>query len=97
VRTKLLVAALLLTIGAAAAPAPAAPVEWDRYSMKLRGKRVFLDSGEVHPFRMPGPAMWRDVLQKLRASGLNSISIYVPWQLHEIEPGRFRFGGRYDL
>lgn len=65
--------------------------------MKLQGERVFLDSGEVHPFRMPGPAMWRDVLQKVRASGLNSISIYVPWQLHEIEPGRFRFDGRYDL
>lgn len=94
---------LRIVVGAAlvlvslAPPAQAAPVEWDRYSMKLEGKRVFLDSGEVHPFRMPGPAMWRDVLQKLRAAGLNSISIYVPWQLHEIEPGRFRFGGRYDL
>jgi hypothetical protein len=35
-----------------AATAYAAPVEWDRYSMKVEGKRVFLDSGEVHPFRM---------------------------------------------
>ena len=77
--------------------AHAAPVEWDRHSLKVQGERVFLDSGEVHPFRMPGPAMWRDVLAKLRAAGLNSISIYVPWQLHEIEPGRFRFGGRYDM
>ena len=65
--------------------------------MRLEGDRVFLDSGEVHPFRMPGPRMWRDVLRKLKASGLNSISIYIPWQLHEIAPGRFRFHGRYDL
>ena len=72
-------------------------MEWDRHSMKVNGKRVFLDGGEVHPFRMPGPAMWRDVLAKTRAAGLNSISIYVPWQLHETEPGRFRFTGRYDL
>jgi hypothetical protein len=86
-----------LVLACLAAPAQAAPVEWDRYSMKVEGRRVFLDSGEVHPFRMPGPAMWRDVLAKLRAAGLNSISIYVPWQLHEIEPGRFRFGGRYDM
>ena len=79
------------------ATAQAAPVEWDRYSMMVEGKRVFLDGGEIHPFRMPGRAMWRDVLMKTRAAGLNSISIYIPWQLHEIEPGRFRFSGRYDL
>jgi hypothetical protein len=86
-----------LALALLAASAEAAPVEWDRYSMKVSGKRVFLDGGEVHPFRMPGPAMWRDVLAKARAAGMNSISIYVPWQLHEIEPGRFRFSGRYDL
>jgi hypothetical protein len=80
-----------------AGTASAAPVEWDRYSMKVEGERVFLDSGEVHPFRMPGPRMWRDVLAKVKAAGLNSISIYIPWQLHEIEPGRFRWTGRYDL
>jgi hypothetical protein len=86
-----------LALASIAATANAAPVEWDRYSMKIEGERVFLDSGEVHPFRMPGPRMWRDVLTKAKAAGLNSISIYIPWQLHEIEPGRFRWSGRYDL
>jgi hypothetical protein len=95
--TRRLLVSVAIALATASAAAHAAPVEWDRYSMKVEGERVFLDSGEVHPFRMPGPAMWRDVLAKVRAAGLNSISIYIPWQLHEIEPGRFRFGGRYDL
>ena len=94
--TLALLAAALVTPAAAAAQS--SPVTWDRHSLRIDGRPLFVSSGEVHPFRMPGGApAWREVLATLRASGLNTISIYVPWQLHEPAPGEFRFSGRYDL
>jgi len=86
-------------------PAPAPPdadgkphtVGFDKYSMLIDGKRVVLWSGEVHPFRLPSPSLWRDVLQKLRAHGYNAISIYVAWNYHSPAPGKYDFSGVRDL
>ena len=96
------VAVLVLTAGALAGVAPAAGhaasrVSFDRYSLRIDGRRVVLNSGEVHPSRIPDPRAWPDVLARLRAGGLNAISIYVPWSYHEPSPGRFRWSGRYDV
>lgn len=89
--------ALAVLVGPTAATA-ASPVGFDRQSLTIGGKRLFLNSGEVHPFRMPGgPPEWRRVLRRMKAGGLNAISIYVPWSLHEPAQGRFRFDGLYDL
>ena len=46
-----------------------AAVILDAYSLFLDDKRLFVFSGEVHTWRMPsGPAIWRDVFQKMRVS-----------------------------
>lgn len=46
-----------------------ASVTFDAHSLFLDNKRLFVFSGEVHTWRMPsGPAMWRDVFQKMRVS-----------------------------
>ena len=58
---------------------------------------MVLNSGEVHPARMPDSKEWPAVLARLRAAGLNAISIYVPWSYHEPARGRFRWRGRYDV
>lgn len=86
-------------------PAPGPPgadgarhtVGFDPYSMLIDGKRVVLWSGEVHPFRLPSPSLWRDVLQKLRAHGYNTISVYVSWNYHSPAPGHYDFTGVRDL
>ncbi|MHA5051310.1 beta-galactosidase [Streptomyces sp. SD15] len=72
-------------------------VGFDKYSMLIDGERVVLWSGEVHPFRLPSPSLWRDVLQKLRAHGYNAISIYVSWNYHSPAPGQYDFTGVRDL
>lgn len=36
-------------------------------------------------------------MRKMRAAGLNAISTYVEWSLHEPEPGRFNWVGDADL
>ncbi|KAG7096341.1 hypothetical protein E1B28_003785 [Marasmius oreades] len=58
-----------------------ASVTFDQHSLLLDGKRVLFFSGEFHPFRLPAPELWRDVLQKFKAGGFNGVSIYLHWGL----------------
>ena len=44
-------------------------VSYDARSLMIDGKRVILWSSEMHAFRLPSPDLWRDVLQKMKASG----------------------------
>jgi beta-galactosidase GanA len=84
---------------AALSALPAGPhtVGFDRYSVKVDGKRVFLWSGEFHYWRLPSPDLWRDVLQKLKASGMNAVSIYFHWGFHSPAPGVYDFTGVRDV
>jgi hypothetical protein len=48
-----------------------ATVTFDNLSAFIDDKRVFVFSGEFHPWRLPaGVAAWRDVLQKMKVIGL---------------------------
>ena len=62
----------------------------------LDGKPFKIISGAVHYFRIP-PAYWEDRLRKLRAMGCNTVETYIPWNLHEPEPGTFNFSGILDI
>ena len=53
-------------------------------------------SGAIHYFRVL-PEQWRQRLTLLRAMGLDTIETYVPWNLHEPEPGVYDFSGLADL
>lgn len=53
-------------------------------------------SGEFHPFRLPVPSLWTDVLEKVKALGLNTVSIYIDWAQLEGKPGEFRAEGVFD-
>ncbi|ROW02998.1 hypothetical protein VMCG_05753 [Cytospora schulzeri] len=57
-------------------------VEWDHYSFKVNGERLFVFSGEFHYWRFPVPELWRDLLEKVRAAGFNAFSIYGHWGYH---------------
>lgn len=52
------------------------------------GRPVRLLSGALHYFRVH-EAQWEHRLAMLRAMGLNCVETYVPWNLHEPEPGRY--------
>lgn len=62
-------------------------VTWDSYSLFIHGQRTFILSAEVHPWRMPNPELWADILQKVRANGFNTVSFYTNWALHYPTPG----------
>ncbi|MGW7278084.1 beta-galactosidase [Streptomyces sp. NPDC054844] len=72
-------------------------VALDRYSLLVDGRRLALWSGEMHPFRLPSPSLWRDVLQKMRAYGYNAVSARLAWNQHSPAPGEYDFSGVRDL
>ncbi|MEV5946687.1 beta-galactosidase family protein [Streptomyces sp. NPDC051993] len=55
----------------------------------LDGRPVRLLSGALHYFRVH-EAQWGHRLAMLRAMGLNCVETYVPWNVHEPFPGRYR-------
>lgn len=63
---------------------------------ELDGKPFQILSGEMHYARVPR-AYWRDRLEKARAMGLNTITTYVFWNLHEPRPGVYDFSGNLDI
>jgi beta-galactosidase len=60
------------------------------------GRPLQIISGEMHYPRIPRE-YWRDRMKKARAMGLNTISTYVFWDLHEPERGKFNFAGQNDI
>lgn len=51
-------------------------VIFDKYSLMVDGNRLAVWSGEFHPFRLLSPSLWRDILQKMKASGYNAVCVY---------------------
>jgi beta-galactosidase len=62
----------------------------------LDGKPFQIISGEIHYARIPRE-YWRDRLKKARAMGLNTVSTYVFWNVHEPRPGAYDFSGENDV
>ncbi|XP_029065512.1 beta-galactosidase-1-like protein 2 isoform X4 [Monodon monoceros] len=74
-----------------------------RLGLQAKGQNFMLEDsafwifgGSVHYFRVPRE-YWRDRLLKVKACGLNTLTTYVPWNLHEPERGKFDFSGNVDL
>ncbi|THH31612.1 hypothetical protein EUX98_g2597 [Antrodiella citrinella] len=66
-------------------------VQWDNYTLFINDQRIFIHSGEFHTFRLPIPDLWLDIFQKMVASGLNAVSIYIHWGLTNPAPGVLDF------
>ncbi|XP_013366699.1 PREDICTED: beta-galactosidase-1-like protein 2 isoform X2 [Chinchilla lanigera] len=74
-----------------------------RLGLQAKGQNFMLEDttfwifgGSIHYFRVPRD-YWRDRLLKMKACGLNTLTTYVPWNLHEPERGKFDFSGNLDL
>ncbi|NXV63975.1 GLBL2 protein, partial [Molothrus ater] len=62
----------------------------------LEGMPFRILGGSMHYFRVPRE-YWEDRMLKMRACGLNTLTTYVPWNLHEKERGKFDFSKNLDL
>ncbi len=107
-RAALLAAASLIALPAHAQDARptanfAAPVKtfgrvsYDARSLMIDGQRKVIWSSEMHAFRLPSPDLWRDVLQKMKASGFNTVAFYFDWGFHSPKRGVYDFSGIRDI
>uniref|UniRef100_A0A4W6E1K5 Beta-1,3-glucuronyltransferase 1 (glucuronosyltransferase P) b n=1 Tax=Lates calcarifer TaxID=8187 RepID=A0A4W6E1K5_LATCA len=62
----------------------------------LEGQPFTILGGSIHYFRVPR-AYWRDRLMKMKACGINTLTTYVPWSLHQPERKVFNFHTQLDL
>src|SRR3954468_18299296 len=97
-----MLAGVVLLLSLAVPPAHAAPraahtVTFDRHSLLVDGRRTYVWSGEFHPFRLPSPDLWRDVLEKMRAEGYDAVSVYFDRNYHSPAPGVYDFTGVRDM
>ncbi|QJU60534.1 beta-galactosidase [Sphingomonas sp. AP4-R1] len=72
-------------------------VSYDARSLMIDGKRLVIWSSEMHPFRLPSPDLWRDILQKMKASGFNTVAVYFDWGYHSPKQGVYDFTGIRDM
>ena len=63
---------------------------------ELDDKPFQIISGEVHYPRIPR-AYWRERFRMARAMGLNAVTTYVFWNMHEPRPGAYDFSGNNDV
>lgn len=67
-------------------------IEIKKEQFVIDGKPGFLNSGEMHYFRLKRD-QWPVFLKKMKDAGLNTVSTYLPWSWHEYEEGKFDFTG----
>jgi beta-galactosidase len=102
-KCRFFVAALVLSLFSAVLPSrcqvtrrAAHTVSVEHGHFILDGKPVQIISGSIHYERVPR-ADWRDRLLKAKAMGLNAISVYAFWNVHEPHRGQWDFSGQYDV
>lgn len=62
----------------------------------LNGKPFIVKAAEVHYPRIPRP-YWEHRIQMCKALGMNTVCIYIFWNIHEQKEGVFDFTGNNDV
>ena len=71
-------------------------VTFDQISLLVDGRRFFPMMGEMHFSRYPAK-YWEEELLKMKAGGIDIVSLYVIWIHHEEVHGEFDFTGDRNL
>lgn len=72
-------------------------VTYDKNSLIIDGKRVFIRSGAFHYFRTPGVELAKDRFMKLKAAGYNTVDIYLNANYHSRIENQYDFSGIKDI
>ena len=62
----------------------------------LNGEPIVVKAAEIHYPRIP-KEYWEHRIQMCKALGMNTICLYIFWNIHEQEEGRFDFTGNNDV
>lgn len=67
-----------------------------KQAFMLNGKPFVIKAAELHYTRIP-KQYWEHRIQMCKSLGMNSICIYIFWNIHEQEEGEFDFEGQNDI
>jgi beta-galactosidase len=67
------------------------PITAGDHTFRIEGTPTALYGGAVHYWRLDRDT-WSGILDTVKDLGFTTISIYMPWEVHEIERGRFDWG-----
>ncbi len=94
---KKLLTTILLICCALALPMNAQNTfEAGKGAFMLNGKPFIVKAAEVHYPRIPRP-YWEHRIQMCKALGMNTVCIYIFWNIHEQKEGVFDFTGNNDV
>ncbi len=65
--------------------------------LRIDGVPAPIQAGVLHYFRLPHPALWMPVLQRMRVGGLNAVVVPFPWAYHSPTGGLYDFTGPRDI
>lgn len=95
-RTLVLSLALLAGSGGVSAATKGGTFTTGNQTFLLNGKPFVVKAAELHYPRIPRP-YWEHRIQMCKALGMNTICLYVFWNIHEQCEGQFDFTGQNDI
>lgn len=98
-RNKVITFLLFFTViffSSAQAQTTARKFEVGKNTFLLDGNPFVVKAAELHYTRIP-QAYWEHRLEMCKALGMNTVCIYIFWNIHEQEEGKFDFTGQNDI
>jgi len=95
-KKSILVAVIIFLSLVANAGNPIGTFTTGNKSFLLNNKPIVIRAGELHFPRIPRE-YWENRIQMCKAMGMNTICIYLFWNLHEQSPDVYNFTGQADV
>ena len=95
-KSFLLTALLLMAVTTVSTARPVETFTVGNKTFLLNGKPFIVKAAEVHYPRIPRP-YWDHRIKMCKALGMNTLCLYVFWNIHEQREGEFDFTGNNDV
>ena len=95
IRTVVAAVAMTVCSAAVAAPRGGTFTTGDK-TFLLNGQPFVVKAAELHYPRIPRP-YWEHRIKMCRALGMNTVCLYVFWNIHEQREGEYDFTGQNDI
>ncbi len=93
---KAIIATWFLSLATLTAQARGGDFTVGKNTFLLHGKPFVVKAAELHYPRIPHP-YWEQRIKMCKSLGMNTICIYVFWNIHEQQEGKFDFTGNNDV
>ena len=93
---KTIIATLLFSLSTLTAQARGGDFTAGKNTFLLNGQPFVVKAAELHYPRIPRP-YWDQRIKMCKALGMNTICLYVFWNIHEQQEGKFDFTGNNDV